>query len=92
MAWKHESLKDCRYGVDREMYAIDKDGFLTPEPSAEAASVLFRHPQWMQKSRPAPKVEKPAPKAKKPEPKVEKPSVKEKPAPSAKKKAAVKKK
>jgi len=80
MAWKHESLTNCRYGVDREMYDIDKDGFLTPEPSADAASVLTRHPQWLPAERPAPKVEKPAPK--------EKPS----PFAKAKTKAAAKKK
>jgi cell division septation protein DedD len=87
MAWKHASLKDCRYGVDRETYQLDKDGFLTTEPSAEAASVLFRHPQWMDVDRPAPKAEKPAPKA-------EKPASKEKSAPfaKAKTKAAAKKK
>lgn len=80
MAWKHESLTNCRYGVDREMYDIDKDGFLIPEPSAEAASVLFRHPQWMSANRPAPKAEKPTPKA-------EKPTPEEKSAPFAKAKA-----
>ena len=65
MAVYHKKYRNTGLHAFGQDYAIDADGLLTPEPSAEAAAKLAQLPNYRveesPKAKPAPK---PAPKAK----------------------------